>query len=217
MLYIVATPIGNLKDITLRALEILKSVDTIFAEDTRVTKKLLNHYKISVKLESFHEHSSDKKTAQVLSRLQGGENIAYVTDAGTPGISDPGGKLATMALEQGVEVVPIPGASAVAVIASVAGLKENGFLFVGFLPHKKGKETLIKSFADSKYPIIFYEAPTRLVKTLQKIKDILGNREILIGRELTKKFEEIYKADIDSAIQHLSSKKPKGELTIVLY
>jgi len=217
MLYIVATPIGNLGDITLRALEVLKSVDTILAEDTRVTKKLLNHYKISAKLESFHEHSSDKKMAQILSRLQDGEDIAYVTDAGTPGVSDPGGKLVSLALKQGIKVVPIPGASAVSTVASVAGLKENGFLFVGFLPHKKGKETFIKSFADSKYPIIFYEAPTRLVKTLQKIKDILGNRQVLIGRELTKKFEEIYKADLDAATQHFNSKKPRGELTVVLY
>jgi len=197
-LYIVATPIGNLEDITLRALNILKSVDLILCEDTRVTRKLLERYKINTPVESYHQHTKIKKIQKIHK-----ENIALVSDSGTPGISDPGNKL----ISEFEEVIPIPGASALTTIASISGFPMDKFVFLGFPPHKKGRNKFFKQVKDSKYPVIIYESPHRIIKTLNELKDFEG----VVGRELTKKFETIYRGKIkDMQI------KPKGEFVIVI-
>ena len=195
-LYIVSTPIGNLEDITLRALRVLKEVDIIFCEDTRVTKKLLTHFDIHTPTESFHQHSGDRKTDHVVSLLSDGKNLALVSDAGTPGLSDPGGPLVhdvRAKLGNSIQIVPIPGASALAALIAVAGIPMDSFVFLGFLPHKKGRQTLFKEIAESERTTIFYESPHRISKTLESLEAALDpTRIIVIGRELTKKFETIY-------------------------
>jgi len=212
-LFIVATPIGNLKDITLRALEVLKSVDLIACEDTRVTVKLLNHYEIKKPLVSFHEHTKIKKIENLISELQIGKNIALVTDAGTPGIADPGGVLVSEAIKNDIEVVPIPGVSALTTALSIAGFPSNEFIFLGYFPKKKGRQTLLKGIAQEKRTIVFYESPHRILKTLDGLKEYLENREIVVCRELTKKFEEIYRGKVSDIIGKV---KPKGEFVIVI-
>src|SRR3989338_3524264 len=188
-LYLVSTPIGNLEDITLRALRILKEVDLIACEDTRVTKKLLDHYQIKTPTVSYHQHSQVGKINFLISQLKFGKNVALVSDAGTPGISDPGGLLVKAAVEQGVKVEAIPGPSALTYALSASGLSTDRFLFLGFLPHKKGRETLIKEIIASKQTIVFYESVHRILKTLEQLKKFGLNREIVVARELTKKFE----------------------------
>ncbi len=212
MLYIVATPIGNLQDITLRALEILKSVDVILCEDTRHTRQLTDHFGIEKKLISLHQHSSDEKIKAMLSQF---ENIAYVSDAGTPGISDPGGKLVEAAVNLGIEVVPIPGPSAIATALSVSGLPTDKFLFMGFMPHK-GRTKIMESIRDSKVTICFYESPHRILKTLEQLKDYLDeNRKVVVGRELTKKFETIYRGNISEVFEQVK-KMFKGEFVVIV-
>lgn len=222
-LYIVATPIGNLKDITLRALEILKEVDFVLAEDTRVTKKLLTHYQIDKPLISYHHHSKLSKVEYILNLLRGGKDLALVSDAGTPGISDPGNKLIAKILQSGlgVEIIPIPGASAVSTLASVAGFSMDSFKFLGFLPRKKGKNKALKQILESEQAVIFFESPHRVVKTLKKFQELIGdnhdNYHFVVGRELTKQFEAIYRGTIDEVLSLLLNDKIKGEFTIILY
>ncbi|BCW96459.1 MAG: 16S rRNA (cytidine(1402)-2'-O)-methyltransferase [Fimbriimonadales bacterium] len=218
VLYVVATPIGNLGDITLRALETLKSVDLIAAEDTRHTKKLLLHYGIQTPLASFHQHSGAGRIEQLVRRLLQGESIALVTDAGTPGISDPGGALVEAAHTAGVRVVPIPGASALTALLSVSGLPAHRFRFEGFPPRKSGaRQRFFESLRDADAPVVFFESPHRLLATLQTAHDALGDCTVVVGRELTKQFEEVFRGTLSAAIAHWQATAPRGEFVIALY
>lgn len=214
-LYLCATPIGNLEDITLRALRVLKEVDLIAAEDTRQTKKLCSHYDITTPLTSYHEHNKQQKGQYLIEQLKAGKNIAVVTDAGMPGISDPGYDLVTLAVEAGIKVVPLPGAVAAVSALVVSGLPTEQFVFLGFLPRagKKRKNELLSLMAEER-TMIFYEAPHRLRKTLEDLLHALGNRQVVIGRELTKKYEEFWRGELVSALDYFQ--EPKGEITIVL-
>lgn len=217
-LYIVATPIGNLADITLRALETLKKVDLILCEDTRVTKKILLHYKIAKPLLSYHQHSKEDKMQEILDMLLQGKNLALVCDAGTPGISDPGNELIAFLLEKkpDMRVVPIPGPSAVAALASVAGIPMDKFLFLGYPPHKKGRRKFFEEVVQSMRPVIFYESPFRVLKSLQEIYSLNPTLFVVVGRELTKKFETVYRGTIAEAIEQLHASQQKGEFVIVV-
>lgn len=215
-LYVVATPIGNLGDITMRALEILRTVNLIAAEDTRTTKKLLDHYQISTPAISYHQHSEVSKINYLVEQLSSGKNIALVTDAGTPGIQDPAGQLVQMTREADIEIVAIPGPSALTSALSISGAKTDNFIFLGFLPKKKGRETLFKKVMDWELPILIYESPMRVIRTLNDIKKFLGLRQIIIFRELTKKFEEVKIGDTEFLIKHFTNKKPKGEFVIMI-
>ena len=175
-LYVVATPIGNLEDITLRALRILKEVDLIACEDSRITKRLLNKYEIATPTITYHQHSSNNKISQIIEKLESGDSIALVTDAGTPGIQDPGGKLVQAATKSGITIVPIPGPSAVTTALSAAGIPADQFYFLGFLPKKKGRQTLFKNISTLKVPLVIYESPFRVLRTLKDIQEYLGNR-----------------------------------------
>ncbi|HEY9583294.1 MAG TPA: 16S rRNA (cytidine(1402)-2'-O)-methyltransferase [Candidatus Paceibacterota bacterium] len=213
-LYIVATPIGNLEDITLRALRVLSEVDVIFCEDTRVSQKLLKHFKINKPLKIFYEHTLVPST-QYLAPY---ENIAYVTDAGTPGVSDPGAKLVAYAREQGINVVSVPGPSAITSLISISGLDITEFTFLGFLPHKKGRETLIKEIAKSERAVIVYESPHRIIKFLNKLSEFAPDKKVIIGRELTKKFEEVLIGKPSELVKILSEnkQKQKGEFAVLV-
>ena len=215
-LFIVATPIGNLGDITVRALEILRTVYLIAAEDTRITKKLLNHYQISTPLISYHQHSQANKINYLIDQLLDNKNIALVTDAGTPGIQDPAGELVQIARKANVEVITVPGPSALTAALSISGARTDQFIFLGFLPKKKGRETLFKKIIDWKLPIMIYESPMRVVRTLNDIKKFLGHRQLIIFRELTKKFEEVKTGDIETMLEYFINKKPKGEFVIMI-
>ena len=215
-LYVVATPIGNLGDITLRALEILKTVDLIAAEDTRTSRKLLDHYQIRTSLVSYHQHSRDNKIDYLIGQLSEGKNIALITDAGTPGIQDPAGALVQAARAAKVEVIAIPGPSALTAALSIAGVSADNFIFLGFLPKKKGRETLFKKITDADWPLLIYESPMRVGKTLRDIEKFLGQRRIIVFRELTKKFEEVQTGEIDELIKHFENKPPKGEFVIMI-
>lgn len=219
ILYIVATPIGNLEDITLRALFVLKEVDIIACEDTRNTGKLLSHFDIKKTLVSYFQHSKLSKVDLIIDELKKGKKIALVTDAGTPGISDPGQALisAINSQKSGIEVIPIPGASALASAASVSGMIEKEFYFAGFLPKKKGRQTFFKNAAKFNCPIIIYESSLRLEKTLHDIQNYLGNnREVFIAREMTKMFEEYWGGSVDDVITCLKSHKIKGEVVLIV-
>ena len=220
-LYIVATPIGNLEDITLRAIDILKSVDIIYCEDTRVTRKLLDRYNIQKNVDSYHQHSKDKKVNQIINLLKQEKNIAYVSDAGTPGISDPIGKLVEAIVQEFPNekiVESIPGASALTVAFSLSGFNADNFLFLGFLPHKKGKETLLKEIIESKRTIAFFESTHRIIKSLEKLANLgfQKDRKVVICRELTKKFETIYRGNLEKVINDLKNDVTKGEFVIVI-
>ncbi len=220
-LYIVATPIGNLEDMTLRGIRILKEADVILCEDTRTTKKLLDRYEIKNKTISYHSHSKLSREKEIIERLAKGENLALVSDAGTPGISDPGAILVQHIREQypEIEVVPIPGASAVISALSASGLDTSSFIYLGFLPHKKGRETLFREIADSKRTIVFYESTHRILKTIASLKVHLGeSRKISIARELTKKFEEIISGTAEELENHFKrdSQKLKGEFVVLV-
>ncbi len=218
-LFIVATPIGNLGDITLRALETLKSVDVVLSEDTRVTGNLLRHFEIHKPLISFHEHTEGEKALKLVERMLAGESMALVTDAGTPGISDPGNVLVARAIEAGIRVVPIPGASALGAIISVAGIDMREFMFLGFPPHKKGRETFFRGVAESTLPVIYYESPHRVLKNLELLMELAPNKKLVLGRELTKVFEEVVRGSVDEVKTYLEGKtgKMKGEFTIIVY
>ena len=216
-LYIVSTPIGNLEDITLRALRILKEVNLIAAEDTRHTGLLLKHFGIQKPLTSYFEGNELKKKEFILSKLKQGDRIALVSDAGTPGISDPGFRLIQLAIENQITVVPIPGPSAVIAALCVAGLPTDAFLFKGFLPHKSNrKKDLLKQLEGVKETLIFFESPHRISETLQDIFEILGDREMVLTRELTKIYEEVLRGNVSEIQNQIGERKPKGEITLVI-
>lgn len=218
-LSVVGTPIGNLADITLRALETLKSVDFILAEDTRVTKKLLMKYEVVVSVYSAHEHTEAKKLESFLARIEAGENAAVVTDAGTPGLSDPGNVLVSLALARGIAVVPIPGVSAAATLVSVAGIDMREFIFLGFPPHKKGRETFFKRVVASEVPVMYYESPHRLMKNLELLQSFAPEKRVIIGRELTKMYEEIVRGSVADSVAYFMERpeKVKGEFAVIVY
>ena len=212
-LYIVATPIGNLEDITLRALRILKEVDLILCEDTRVTINLLNHYEIKTPTLSYHQHSGIVKSEKILEALSQGKQVALVTDAGTPGVSDPGGKLVAEALLENHEIEAIPGASALTATISVSGIPMDKFTFLGFLPHKKGRQTLLKKIVESEYPVVLYESVHRIEKLLNELP---SEDQIVLARELTKKFETVYRGTVTEVLQMLQADKVKGEFVVIV-
>ena len=216
-LYITATPIGNLGDLTFRAKEILETVDLIACEDTRHSKILLNHYDIKKPLLSFHGHSGQAKINKIIAHLKGGDDVALISDAGTPGISDPGYVLIQAALDDGIEVIPIPGASAVITALCASGLPTDKFLYLGFLPVKKGRQTLFKKIAESDYTVVFYESPHRLEKTINQLKEYLKpNTKITIAKELTKIYETFFRGTISDIEKKLPPGKPKGEYVILI-
>jgi 16S rRNA (cytidine1402-2'-O)-methyltransferase len=216
-LYVVATPIGNLEDITLRALRILKEVDLIAAEDTRHTGLLLKHFGIETPLTSYFQGNELKKKEYILSRLKEDHPVALVSDAGTPGISDPGFRLIQAAIENQIPVVPIPGPSAVIAALSVSGLPTDAFLFKGFLPHKsKKRRDLLGELEGARETLIFYESPHRITETLQDVFDILGDREIVLTRELTKVYEEIRRGRVSEIRNQIGERKLKGEITLLI-
>jgi len=216
MLYIVSTPIGNLEDITLRALRTLKEVDLIAAEDTRHSHILLQKYEIKTPVTSFHSYSTDAKLESIVRELKDGKEVALISDAGTPGISDPAYSLIRRAIEEGVKIVPIPGASALLTAIVSSGLPMDKFVYLGFLPLKKGRQTLLKSLQTEERTLVIYESPHRLLKTLEHLKEYLGDREIAVCRELTKVFEETLRMKISDAIKHFTQKKPKGEFVLIV-
>lgn len=216
-LYLVATPIGNLSDVTLRALETLKAVSVIAAEDTRVTKKLLSHYEISTPTLSYHEHNRREAGAKLLTRLLGGEDVALVTDAGTPAISDPGEDMVRLCLEHGVRVVPIPGACAAVCALIVSGFDTRRFVFEGFLPtDKKERESRLFALKNEERTAILYESPHHLLDTLKLLQKELGERKIALCRELTKFNESVFCGTLGEAIAHFSATAPRGEFVLVL-
>ncbi len=217
MLYLVPTPIGNLKDITLRALEVLKDVDLILAEDTRTTSHLLNHYQITKQLSPYHQHNEHKVLQHLVSQLLEGKKIAVVTDAGTPGISDPAFLLVRECIKVGVKVECLPGATAFVPALVNSGIPGNRFCFEGFLPLKKGRQTLLKQLAEEERTLIFYESPVRLVKTLEEFITWFGqDRLCSVSRELTKMFEENKRGSLREVADHFKAKTVKGEIVIVL-
>lgn len=237
-LYVVATPIGNLEDLSLRAKRILQEVDFIICEDTRVTSKLLAHFAISKPLMSYFQHSHMQKMEEIVSRLTSGQNAALVTDAGTPGISDPGGVLIKYAITQmpDLQIIPIPGACAVVAALSISGFPTDKFLFLGFPPHKKGRQTYWKKVADSEHTVVFYESCHRIIKSLNELRDLLDNApkpplkirggdgggvmnqktQVVVCRELTKMFESVYRGDLDEVIKKVSADPIKGEYVVVM-
>ena len=214
-LYIVATPIGNLEDITLRALRILKEVDLIAAEDTRQTLKLLNHFEITKPLISYHRHNEEIKSAILIEKLKAGENIALVSDAGTPGICDPGEEVIKMAIEENIEVIPIPGACAMVNALIASGISTKEFNFLGFLPlNKKLRKEKIEEIKKSEKTIIVYEAPHKMKSTLEDLKDVLENRKIVLARELTKIHEEFIRKNIEELLNEIDNLK--GEMILII-
>ncbi|MBN2097838.1 MAG: 16S rRNA (cytidine(1402)-2'-O)-methyltransferase [Candidatus Omnitrophica bacterium] len=217
MLYIVATPIGNLKDITLRALETLQAVDLIAAEDTRHTRNLLTHYNIHTPLTSYFEHNKLSKGSYLVRLLQQGKHIALVTDSGTPGISDPGYRLIQLALENDIAITAIPGACALINALVLSGLPSDSFSFEGYLPVKSGaRKRSLTVIAKEERTVIFYESPHRLLKSLKDILQVLGERDIIIARELTKKFEEIQRGSPEALLAHFTEHPPRGEFVILI-
>jgi len=217
MLYLVPTPIGNLKDITLRALEVLQEVDVILAEDTRTTSHLLNHYQISKPLTPYHQHNEHKIVEHLVQQLAAGKKMALVTDAGTPGISDPAFLLVRACVQQGVEVQSLPGATAFVPALVNSGLPTNSFCFEGFLPLKKGRHTMLEKLKNEERTIILYESPMRLVKTLNDLGGYFGaDRQCSVSRELTKMFEETKRGTLEELAAYFSQKTVKGEIVIVV-
>jgi len=213
----VPTPIGNLTDITLRALDTLKNVDVVLTEDTRTSGFLLKHYSITKPLQSFHNFNEHKILQSLVARMKNGETMALVSDAGTPGISDPGFLIARACLQAGLKIECLPGATAFVPALLKSGLAADRFLFEGFLPHKKGRQTLLKKLAEEERTIIFYESPHRLLKTLEQLKEYFGTeRQASVSRELTKKFEETRNGTVQELLDYFSAKEIKGEIVIVV-
>jgi 16S rRNA (cytidine1402-2'-O)-methyltransferase len=216
-LYVVATPIGNLEDITLRALRILKEVALIAAEDTRVTRKLLSHFDIHTPLTSFHQHTRGIKAEGLVEKLSAGQSIALVSDAGMPAISDPGSDLVTLALAAGITVTPIPGANAALSALVVSGLHTSRFAFDGFPPRTRSdRREFFEALREERRTVMLYESPARILSTLRDLHSTLGDRPVAVARELTKLFEEVYRGPLTGAIAHFTEHKPRGEFTIVL-
>lgn len=216
MLYIVSTPIGNLEDITLRAIRTLKEVDVIAAEDTRHVQILLRKYEIKNTVLSYHSYSSDEKLEKIITLLKDGKSVALVSDAGTPGISDPAYSLIKRAIEENIQIVPIPGPSSLLAALVISGHRMNQFLYLGFLPLKKGRQTLLKSLNDESRTMVIFESPHRILKTLNDLLTYLGDRDIAVCRELTKIHEEARRMKISAAIEHFTNTKPRGEFVLVI-
>lgn len=215
MLYLVPTPIGNLKDITYRAVEVLNEVDLILAEDTRQTGKLLNHYSIEKLMHSHHKFNEHQTTENIIKRLQAGESIALVSDGGTPAISDPGFFLVRACIEANIEVQTLPGAVALIPALVNSGFATDKFVFEGFLPHKKGRKTRLEFLAEDPRTVIFYESPHRILKTLAQIIEHFGaDRKVSLSREITKKFEETIRGTATEVLAHYTDKKAKGEIVL---
>ena len=216
-LYIVPTPIGNLDDMTFRAVEVLRSVDLILAEDTRTSSVLLNHYDIHRPLQSHHKFNEHQKVEMIRDRIMAGESVALISDAGTPGISDPGFLLVRTCVAQGIEVQTLPGATALIPALVDSGFPCDKFCFEGFLPQKKGRHTLLTALALEHRTMIFYESPYRLVKTLNQMAEYFGKeRECSVAREISKKFEQVVRGTLESVSDHFASNEPKGEIVIVV-
>ena len=217
MLYLVPTPIGNLDDITLRAIETLRRVDKILAEDTRVTKKLLTHFDIQTPLSAFHAFNEHKVTAGIVRELESGADLALVTDAGTPGISDPGFLLVRACQVAGVKVTCLPGATAFVPALAASGLPSDKFHFEGFLPHKKGRQTRLQYLATLPHTFILYESPHRMLKLLGELVEHCGpNRRVSVSREISKKFEETKRGSAEALLSHFEAHPPKGEFVVVV-
>lgn len=215
-LYLVSTPIGNLADFSYRAVHILNEVDLIAAEDTRTSAVLLRHYDIKTRTSSYHSYNLKTETKRLVNKLRDGMSIALISDAGTPGISDPGYKLVQACAEVQVPVVPIPGAAAFLTALVASGLPTNRFVFEGFLPLKKGRKTRLEFLAQEERTIVIYESPHRIIKTVQNLQDYWGDRRCVMGRELTKKFEEFYRGLLSELQEHLNQKKVKGEIVLIV-
>lgn len=216
-LYICATPIGNLEDITIRVLNTLKEVDLIAAEDTRHTIKLLNHYEINKPLTSYHEHNKKSKGSELIEKLLSGENIGLVSDAGMPGISDPGEDLVKLCIENNIDIEVLPGASAIITALVISGLSTERFSFEGFLDRgKKNRREQLENIKKDDRTIIFYEAPHRLISTLKDIQEVLGNRYMVVARELTKKYEEIIRGSVAEILEKFKNNSPRGEFVLLL-
>ena len=219
-LFVVATPIGNLEDLTIRAINVLSNVDFILCEDTRVTRVLLERYHIKTQVISYHQHSGLGKVRQILDLLEEGKDLALVTDAGTPGINDPGGKLIeTVSAElPEVKIVPIPGPNAALAALSVSGMPTDRFTFLGFPPHKKGRQTFFKRIAEIEHTVVFYESKHRIMKALEQLRELahIEQRKILVAREITKQFETMYRGTLEEIIAALTAKDPLGEFVVVI-
>lgn len=217
-LYVVGTPIGNLEDLTFRAKRILSSVSMVACEDTRVTKKLLDHYEITTPTISVHHHTPPAQLDALLDRVVQGSDVAVVTDAGMPGVSDPGGKLVARAIVRGVRVEAVPGPSALTTAASLSGVPADEFLFLGFLPHKKGRETLFKRIAETEETVILYESPHRLLKTLDSLVGVTSSKHIVVCRELTKIHESVVRGTAEEVLRHFTEHpdQVRGEIVICI-
>lgn len=216
-LFIVPTPVGNLEDITLRAIRILKEVDFILAEDTRQTQKLLSHFQIKKQLHSYHKFNEHKTVATITEKISSGMSVALVSDGGTPGISDPGHVLIAACIKQGIAVECLPGATAFVPALVNSGFASDEFVFIGFLPHKKGRLTKLKEIAAIHKTIILYESPFRIIKLLEELKLHIGNeRQISCSREISKMFEETIRGTADELLQHFAKKEPRGEFVVVI-
>lgn len=220
ILYIVATPIGNLEDITLRAINVLSNVDLILAEDTRVTRAVLVRYNINKEIQSYHQHSGFKKIDRIIELLKEGKNLALVTDAGTPAINDPGSYLVSEALKAmpDLKIVPIPGPNAAIAALSISGFPTDEFVFLGFPPHKKGRQTFFKKISETESTVVFYESKHRILKALDNLEKFseLGDRKIMIARELTKQFETVYRGTLAEIKPKLTEKNLLGEFVVVI-
>lgn len=216
-LYLCSTPIGNLEDITFRVLRILKEVDIIAAEDTRHSKKLLSYYDIHTPVTSYHEHNEREKGSKLITEIKSGKDVALVSDAGTPGISDPGYALVVLALDEGIRVVPVPGASAVLAALAASGLPTDRFVFEGFLPRAgKERDKMLKKVLSEERTVIFYESPYRIVKTLKEFLGYGDDRNIVVTRELTKVYEQFVRGTVSEVLAYFENNKPKGEITVIL-
>ena len=216
-LYLVATPIGNLEDITMRAVRTLQEVDLIACEDTRTSRVLLNHYGINKPVVSYHNFNERQASERIIGRVLEGQNVAVISDAGTPSISDPGFIIVREAVRQGINVVAIPGPAAMIMAVAVSGLPTDAFIFYGFLPQTSGKRrAILESLAERRETMVFYESPYKIHKLLNEVFEVIGNRKAALCREMTKKFEEILRGDIETIRDQLADKKVKGELTLVV-
>ncbi|MHB8769492.1 MAG: 16S rRNA (cytidine(1402)-2'-O)-methyltransferase [Syntrophales bacterium] len=216
-LYIVATPIGNLEDMTIRALRVLNEVHLIAAEDTRHTRILLDHYRITTPMTSLYDQNESRKSGLLMAKLRAGQDVAYVSDAGTPGISDPGYVLVREAIASGIRVTPVPGASALLAALSVSGLAMDSFIFLGFLPAKAGKRRqFLTSLRDEEKTLIFYESPRRLLDSLRDIGEVLGERETVVAREITKVYEEFLRGPVQTVLSGIGDRPIRGEMTLIV-
>lgn len=216
ILYIVSTPIGNLEDISQRAIDTLQSSDLILCEDTRTSKVLLSHYQIKKPLESYHSHNENEKISSIIQRLKSGLKISLISDSGTPAVSDPGSKLIKVCIDEGISISPIPGPSALMTALVMSGFEIKSFFFEGFIPQKKGRQTKLREIASRKEMTVFYESPFRIKKLIDELTQLCPNREIALCRELTKKFEEVIRGKVIDIKKKIDSIKLKGEFTIVL-